>query len=101
MARQDGAGLRLVVDPRSPIEAWPTVGEAAGWIAENPEAVHGWGEIRGTVRTLGDEPVRGELALGLVCGAHCDHERRAVGHHRLDRLDVKNQRDTLREWWGI
>jgi hypothetical protein len=62
--------IHVLVNAGTPLERDLSAGEAAGWMRHNSKRVLYLNDLRGTVRTLTNEPQDGELARGLACNAH-------------------------------
>ncbi|MEZ0111201.1 hypothetical protein ABH920_005216 [Catenulispora sp. EB89] len=94
--------MQLVVNPGTPEEYEVNVGKAAQWMRKNPQRVGGWSYLRGTVRTVYNEPTQGDLARALACGAHLSVTN-AVPWNTLGHawLDYHSERELLSQWWGI
>lgn len=94
--------MQLVINPGTPEERELNVGKAAQWMRKNPQLVGGWNGLRGTVRTVYNEPVQGDLARSLACGAHLSVTN-AVPWNTMGHawLDYHSERELLSEWWGV
>ena len=94
--------MQLVVNPGTPEERELNVGKAAHWMRKNPQLVGGWSNLRGTVRTVFNEPTQGDLARSLACGAHLSVTN-AVPWNTMGHawLDYPSERELLSQWWGI
>lgn len=96
------ASAHLLINAGTPLERDLTVAEAAAWMKQNPQRVLYMSDLNGTVRTVANEPVEGELARGLACNAHL-----AVTNARpwntMDRpfVDYKDTLRSNRELWHI
>jgi hypothetical protein len=101
LARQRSS-TQLLVNAGTPLQRDLTVGEAAAWVNRNPQRVLYWNDLRGTVRTLMNEPVDGELARGLACNAHLSvmnaRPWNTMGH---PFMDYKMDRDLMKTLWLI
>jgi hypothetical protein len=94
--------MQLVVNPGTPEEQELNVGKAAQWMKKNPHMVGTWSALRGTLRTVYNEPAQGDLAVALACGAHLAVTNalpwNTLGHAWLD---YHAEREVLSKWWGI
>jgi hypothetical protein len=92
----------LVVNRGSRIETRLKVRDVAAWLKRNPDTIGTWQDLLGTVRTMRSEPLDGDLARALACGAPLAvMGARPWNTMGADRLDYEQTREMLRKWWSI
>lgn len=96
------AALQLLVNAGTPLERELNVGRTASWVKQNPARTKCLSDLRGTIRTLFNEPLDGDLARGLACNAHLSMMN-AVPWNTMSHpyVEYKAERDSLKALWLI